>query len=268
VQVRRVCCAVLLVLSLTGCAAAPVVARVAAPLVVGVARILITKGGTITLRQAGKLALTTIGPVVTQAALDALLKKNKASAGTGGGGWTIVVKRKAQGKVESVVYRVAGKNKLYVFTNGRTMQTFQPGKDLVTIDAVSGTPTTVAVLDTLQQPVRSSGKFTLPNRGNDTSYDLDVDKRSKEVAGSDLHVDFWTGLAAVKGAVVAKVDGDKQPTLADCVTIRPDSWGTDFSSIYPQGQYCVQTSEGRFAALKVGLKDYTYTVWQTSPGTA
>ncbi|MFI6585176.1 hypothetical protein [Embleya sp. NPDC050493] len=268
----RTVCAAATAGSLVACG---VVVQQAAPaLTVEVARLMMAQGGTITIRQALKLTVTVLAPI----ALEALI----GATGTGGGivpvrggtvaaptrsvdnDWTIVVRRKVGATVQNAGYRVAYAGKVHVITNGRTVQTFEPGKKLITIDATSDTPTTIAVVDSLDQPVRSSGKFRLLVAGGYTDYDFDTDKRSGSRAGTDLHAGLG-GPSAAHGARYAKYSGDRKPSLSDCVTVAPDAWSADFGKLDNRGHYCLQTSEGRFGTVGISnTTEYSYTMWQTA----
>ncbi|WP_406300582.1 hypothetical protein OG948_42385 (plasmid) [Embleya sp. NBC_00888] len=245
-----------------------VVVQQAAPaLTVEVARIMMAQGGAITIQQALKLTVSVVGPI--------LLDQLTGATGSGGAvtqvgtkavenDWTIVVRRKVGATVQNTGYKVAYAGKVHVITNGRTIQTFEPSKKLITIDAASDTPTTVAVVDSLEQPTRSSGKFRVLAAGKYTDFDFDTDKRSGSRKGTDLHVTLG-GPSGAHGAVYANHSGEGKPTLSDCVTVRPDAWTTDFGKLNMRKPYCVQTSEGRFGTFGISSTgEYSYTMWQTA----
>ncbi|GCD95617.1 hypothetical protein [Embleya hyalina] len=279
----RTVCAASLAGSLVACG---VVVKQGLPaLTVEVARLMMSQGGEITIEQAAKLTVTVLGPIALEALLAASTSGTGPGAGPSGGtvpvanrvapaatqpvdnDWTIVVRRKVGGTVRNTGYRVAYAGKVYVLTNGRTAQSFEPSRKLITIDATSDTPTAVAVVDSLEQPVRSSGKFRLLVAGKYTDYDFDSDKRSASHAGTDLHAGLG-GPSAAHGALYAKFSGDKTPSLQDCVTEPPDAWGGDFNKLNPFGHYCLQTADGRFGTLGISnTSEYSYTMWQTAAAT-
>lgn len=248
------------------------VSKGAAAAAVGIARILIKQDGKITVEQVATIAVTElVGAAVEQVAHAKPRRVHAASTPGAPGapaaseGWTIVVRHTVDGAVRTSAYRVASGEKLHVLTNGKTVQSFEPDQDLVTIEAQPGTSTAIAVVDSLDQPKRSSGKFRLAVVGNYSEYDFDTDKRSGGQEGSDVRLGFG-GASAAHGAVYAKFRESGEPSLADCATVRPDDWRGGLDG---NGKYCMRTSEGRFGRLKIDgtVIEYSYTVWQTTAAT-
>ncbi len=252
-----------------------VVTKAAPAAAIGIARILIEQDGKITLEQATSIVVTElVGAAVDEVAphakparrmeVDSPAPGPEPEPSATGEAWTIVVRQDVEGVARTNTFRVSSGEKLHVLTNGKTVQTFEPGKSQITIEARPGTSTAIAVVDSLDEPKRSSGKFRLLAVGNNTDYDFDNDKRSGGSDNSDLHMGLGS-LSAANGAVYAKYRDSGDPTLADCVTVRPDEWRTGFGNDR-KGKWCMRTSEGRYGTLKMSgdVVEYSYTVWETA----
>ncbi|MFD3469226.1 hypothetical protein ACFWWM_23180 [Streptomyces sp. NPDC058682] len=248
--------AIVLALVLTACTT---VARVAVtPVFVNLTRIMSDKVGATVIRQSGRLQVTRLAGDLAEAALAAYL----AQDGRQQEGWTLVVTRRQDGAARSEVFEIAANTKLYARTDGQTLQTFDPGKRLITIEART-TDSTVAVLDSPEEPVRTKAPLKTTFFPGSTDVDLDTGKTSGKDEGSDLHAGW--GLSPRNGTEVAKTKG--RPTLGDCAVVKPGAW-TDHISTTEDGDYCLITSEGRFGALHIDANGPDYTIWQTATGTS
>lgn len=246
--------AITLALVLTACAT---VARVAVtPVLVSLTRIMSDKAGATLIRQSGRLQVTRLAGDLAEAALAAYL----AQDGGRQEGWTLVVTRRQDGAARSEVFSIAADTKLYARTDGQTLQTFDPGKRLITIEARTA-DSTVAVLDSPEEPVRTKDELQATVLPGVTNVDLDTGKTSGEDKGSDLHAGW--GLRPRNGTVIAKTKG--RPSLGDCATVKPGAWKDESALSY--GDYCLITSEGRFGALHLSKSGRDYTIWQTAVGT-
>ncbi|MFD5623960.1 hypothetical protein [Streptomyces yangpuensis] len=175
-------------------------------------------------------------------------------------GWTLVVTRRQDGAARSEVFSIAADTKLYARTDGQTLQTFDPGKRLITIEARTA-DSTVAVLDSPEDPVRTKDDLQATVLPGVTDVDLDTGKTSGKDKGSDMHA--GRGLSPRNGTVVAQTKG--RPSLGDCATVKPEAWNDQ--SVTSYGDYCLITSEGRFGALHIGDSGRDCTIRQTAVGT-
>ncbi|MCM2388240.1 hypothetical protein [Streptomyces albipurpureus] len=276
--VAAVVFALLTALALTACAGARTVV-VGAKTAVGVARIISQQGSAPVIRQSPRFKVTPVASPRTAAELARLLgakPKNAkpripASPAASGGEpipapndslWKFVIKREVKGRTEAEVYQVDGGKKLFVYTNGRTSQSLEPGRNLIVIEALTDS-TVVALMDSDTEPVRRTGTFFISLAlKNGREFDFDHGKRSGKSKKGDLRVGFAT--SAVNGARIAEMG--KRPSLADCLTVKPGDWVEDIPAYtVPWGHYCLLTSEGRFGTVNFQLGNNTYTVWQTAP---
>ncbi|MEU6297338.1 hypothetical protein [Streptomyces erythrochromogenes] len=248
--------AITLVLVLTACAT---VAKVAVTeVVVSLTRVMTDKAGGTVIRQSGRLRMARLAGDLAEAALAAYL----AQEGSRQDGWTLVVTRRAGGAPRSEVFSIAADTKLYARTDGQTLQTFDPGKRMIVIEART-TDSTVAVLDSPEEPVRSKDSLKIGAVRGITDIDLDTGRTSGEHKGSDLHAGW--GISPRNGTVVARTKG--RPTLSDCATVSPGAWTDQITATAPYGDYCLITSEGRFGALHIGATGTDFTIWQTVAAT-
>ncbi|MFE0699761.1 hypothetical protein [Streptomyces sp. NPDC058872] len=245
-----------LALSLTACVGA---VRVAAPLViVNVTRIMSSQAGGTAIRQAGSIRVARLAGDLTATALDAYLTRKGGQEAD----WTLVVTRGTGAATTSEVFAIAFERKVYVRTHGQTLQSFEPSKRTVTITAETG-DTSIAILDTDQEPVRAEGSFQLLRFSGTTDFDFDSGKRSGGGKDSDIHLAWKASpLIARNGAQWAKVSDD--PTLGDCTTVKPGDWKGDVDSVWPYGDYCFLSSEGRFGKMHYELKGFSYKLWETA----
>ncbi|MFE1896714.1 hypothetical protein [Streptomyces yangpuensis] len=81
-------------------------------------------------------------------------------------GWTLVVTRRQDGAARSEVFSIAADTKLYARTDGQILQTFDPGKRLITIEARTADST---VAQTKGRPSLGDCATVKPEAWNDQS---------------------------------------------------------------------------------------------------
>lgn len=176
-------------------------------------------------------------------------------------------------------YAIAVSGTIHVIVSGGKPHAYHPGEP-ITIGVPAGRATTVAVLDSLSQPISTANDWSLSHNDGENLMDFDAGKLSGP-GPPGLQTDvvrdnslMSSGFAAVNGARIVEWQDEGTPTLADCVAVPPDRWVTTTGWWDPSGVYCVQTSEGRFVLLRIfvdvivdGSVSACYGLWRTSPAT-
>ncbi|MEU6714476.1 hypothetical protein ABZ897_23660 [Nonomuraea sp. NPDC046802] len=153
----------------------------------------------------------------------------------------------------------------------------------ITIDVPAGRATTVAVLNSLSQPISAAARFRLPSASAPHHMDFDIGKLSGPGPGTDLFegpgpsLFLFTAFDTANGAKITTWREALTPTLADCAAVSPDRWGTEPRWWPPGKTYCLQTSEGGFVLLSFSSESNAlgqntgrivdYALWRTSPAT-